>query len=179
MKSCTQEAAQAKLLPRGQPPVQPAGEAIVLGAPPQLEESGTQPGKVNQCQHHQGNGGKGDVHHLNGHFVEKALLFHDVRLYDVPEEVVQVEDDEEGQGADYRDAPGGKEVEWDVFNFQRRGEETHINRDEAHPVTDLLHCILSLLTVAAQENLKKRRSRSRWRTLQKPFLFLHPTFSKL
>ncbi len=155
MQGCTQEATQAKLLPLGQPSVQPIWEAVVLGAPPQLEESAEQTRQVDQRKHHQGHGGKSDVNSLDGHFVEDTLPCCDVGLQDVTDEVVQVEEEEQGHGADDRDVPGGKQIEGDVFDLQRRGEEAHIDGDEAHSMTELHHRALGLAAVAAQENLEK------------------------
>lgn len=150
-----QEAAEPELLPQGQPAVQPVGETTVLGAPPQLEVGGAQTGQVNQCQRHQGHRGEAEVHSVDGHFVESVLPRRDVGMQDVPGEVVEVEEDEQRQGADEGDAPGGKQIERLVLNLQRRRKEARVNGDKTRPVTDLFHRVLGLLTVAAQKNLQK------------------------
>ena len=139
VQSGAQEAAQPKLLPPGQPAVQPAGEAVVLGAPPQLEVRGAQTRQVDQRQHHQGHGGKGDVDGLDGHFVENTLPSFDEGMQDVPEEVVQVEYDEQRQSAGDGKLPGGKQVEGEVLDLQRGGEVAHVHGDEAHSATQLSH----------------------------------------
>lgn len=52
-------------------------------------------------------------------------------------EVVYIEDDEQEDGAEDRDTPGGEKVEGKVFNLKRRRQEAHIDRDEAHSTTQL------------------------------------------
>lgn len=153
VETSAQEAAQSELLPPGQPLVQPVREALVLGARAQLEESGAQAGHVDQGEHHQGDGGKGDVNDLDGHLVESALPCGDVGVQDVPCGVVQVEEEEQAQRAENWDAPGGKQMEGEVFDLQRRREEAHIDGDEAHSTTELHHRALGLAAVTAQVNL--------------------------
>lgn len=159
MQDGTQEAAEPKLLPQGQPAVQAVGETAVLGAPPQLEVGGAQTGQVNQRQHHQGHRGEAEVHGVHGHFVEGAIPRRDVGVQDVPGEVVEVEEDKQRQGTEDGDVPGGKQIERPVFNLQRGRKEAHVNGDETHPVADLLHRVLCLLTVAAQKNLQKKETK--------------------
>lgn len=125
----------------------------------QLEESGAQTRHIDQRQHHQGDGGKSNVDSLNGHFVESALPFCEVGVQDITNEVVQVEEDEEEQGAEDRDAPGRKQIEGEIFDLQRRGEEAHINRDEAHSATELHDRALGFTTVTAQENLERKEDK--------------------
>lgn len=110
MQDCAEEATESQLLPAGQPPVQPVGETVVLGAPPQLEHSSAQTRQVDRCQHHQGHRGEGDVDCFDGHFIEQTLVLCDEGLQDVTGEVVQVEDDKQGQGADDGQSPGRKQV---------------------------------------------------------------------
>jgi len=166
------EAAQAQLLPAGQPAVQPTGEAVVLGAAPQLEERGAHAGQVDQRQRHQGDGGEGGVDGLDGHLVEDALPCRDVGLQDVAQEVVRVEEGEQAQGAEGGEAPGGEEAVGEVLDLQGGGEEAHVDGDEAHAAAELHHRALGRAAVAAQQNLERDDDDGGLRRSRKSGLFL-------
>lgn len=136
--------------------VQPVREALVLCAQPKLETSSQQPGQVDQRKRHQGHRRERDVDHLNGHLVEDALPRLHEGVEDVVEEVVQVEDEEEAEGAEDREAPRGKQVEGEVFDGPGRGEEAHVNGDEAHLSAELRDGALGSAAVAAQKYLGRR-----------------------
>lgn len=99
VQGCAQEAAEAQLLATLQPAVQPAGETSVLGAPMELQGSGTQAGQVDQRQQDQGRAGQREVDHLDGHLLEHALPLRQRGLQDVTGQVVGVEEDEEHECA--------------------------------------------------------------------------------
>lgn len=114
----TQEAAQTQLFPAEQPLVQPRRESSIFGSSPQLDDGGHHTRQVDQGQHHQSHAGQCYVHRVNGQFVEHVLTLGDVRVQDVPDEVVEVKEDEEEKQTEDRDVPGRKEMEGKVLNVQ-------------------------------------------------------------
>lgn len=117
MQGCTEETEQAYLFPVLQPLVEPVWEAPVLCAVVQLKESGQHPRQVNKGQHDIGDARQRGVDDLHRDLVELALVFPNVRMQNLPDEVVGVEAKKQTHGQEDGDLPGREKTQGNILNL--------------------------------------------------------------
>lgn len=117
MQGCTEEAEEANLLSVQEPLVQPVWEAPVLGAVVELGAGCQHPGQVDERQHDVGHARQRGVDHLDGDLVQLVLLLPDVRVDDLPDQVVGEEANKKPQSQKDGDFPGWQEAQGNVLDL--------------------------------------------------------------
>lgn len=117
VQGSAEEAEEADLLSVLEPLVEPIRETPVLGAVVELQAGCQHARQVDEGQHDVGHAGQRGVDHLNGYLVELVLLLPDVRVDDLPHQVVREEAKKEPQRQKDGDFPGWQEAQGNVLDL--------------------------------------------------------------
>lgn len=117
VQGCAEEAEEADLLSVLQPLIEPVRKAPVFGAIVELQAGCQHAGQVDERQHDVGHARKGSVDHLYGDLIKLILLLPDVRVDDLPHQVVSEKAKKEPQSQKDGDFPGWQEAQGNVLDL--------------------------------------------------------------
>lgn len=117
VQSRAEEAEETNLLSVLEPLVEPIWKAPVFGAIVELRAGCQHPGQVDERQHDVGHARQRCVDHLDGDLVQLVLLLPDIRVDDLPDQVVSEEAKKEPQSQKDGDFPGWQEVQGNVLDL--------------------------------------------------------------
>lgn len=117
VQGCTEEAEEADLLSVLQPLVKPVWKAPVFGAVVELRAGCQHTREVDQRQHDIGHARQRSVDHLDRDLIKLILLLPDVRVDDLPHQVVSEKAKKKPQSQKDGDFPGWQKAQGNVFNL--------------------------------------------------------------